>query len=47
MTIAFLVVRVVNGYGDRAPWSWQSHRGLHGAVVPEHDEVPAVAGSSC
>ena len=36
-------VRAVNGYGDPSPWSVAGDAGDDRAVVPAHDQVPAVA----
>ena len=39
----FVVLRATNLYGDPSKWSVQQERRVHRAVVPEHDEVSAVA----
>ncbi len=41
-TVAFVVIRAFNVYGDPVPWTGQTSACLHGTLLPEHHQVSTV-----
>ncbi len=46
LIVGFVVLRAINIYGDPSRWMVQRNRRLHRALLPEHNEIPAVVAVS-